>query len=405
MGISVFRMKLSAYAIGALPAGVAGCLFANIDRYLAPSSFGFNLVVSILAASILGGSTSVYGAVVGAAILQLGPLESTSFQEYSLVVYGCLLLAGGVVLSVGLAGMAERLRRRVSRRWGPGRSSTARTGEAELNMSGARLSIHALVKSFGGNKVLQGVSLEAAPGQVTALIGPNGSGKTTLLNMICGYYPLDGGAICIDDIRSPRNPFRVARAGVGRTFQTPSIPRAITVAEVVRSGRYATQHSSFLAAALRLPNYRRARAGDVEAARRVLALVGLEEFENDEAASLPLGTRRLLEVARSLVAGPRVLLLDEAASGLDENEIDRLAALIRKVSAGGGTVVLVEHNFRLVLSLADRIYVLARGSILAEGTPAEIEVHPEVLTEYLGLEFPTAQELLGTSMTDGRHDE
>jgi branched-chain amino acid transport system permease protein len=133
--------------------------------------------------------------------------------------------------------------------------------------------------------------------------------------------------------------------------------------------------------------------------------VGLEEFENDEAASLPLGTRRLLEVARSLVAGPRVLLLDEAASGLDENEIDRLAALIRKVSAGGGTVVLVEHNFRLVLSLADRIYVLARGSILAEGTPAEIEVHPEVLTEYLGLEFPTAQELLGTSMTDGRHDE
>ncbi|MCW2494479.1 branched-chain amino acid ABC transporter ATP-binding protein/permease [Jatrophihabitans sp.] len=405
MGISVFRMKLSAYAIGALPAGIAGCLFANLDHYLSPDSFGFDLVVSILAASILGGSASVYGAVVGATILQLGPLESTSFQKYALVIYGALLLIGGVVLSLGLAGLIRSLWVRVERRWLPRPPITTYVGEQLPSIEGATLSVDHLVKAFGGNKVLQDVSLEAKPGQVTALIGPNGSGKTTLLNMICGYYRLDGGAIRLGDRPSPHVPYKVARAGVARTFQTPSIPEGITVAEAVRSGHYATKHTSFLSAVFRLPGYRRARSIDIEEARRVLALVGLEELENDEAASLPLGTRRLLEVARSLVSSPKVLLLDEAASGLDEDEVERLADLIRRIAASGGTVVLVEHNFRLVLSLADQIYVLARGSILASGTPAEIEVHPDVMTEYLGMKVPAADSLLSTAGIDGGKDD
>jgi branched-chain amino acid transport system permease protein len=399
MGISVFRMKLSAYAVGALPAGIAGCLFANLDHYLSPDSFGFALSVSILAASILGGSASVYGAAIGAAILQLGPLESTSFQKYALVVYGLLLLVGGVVLSIGIAGIMQNLWSRVERKWIPRLRSAAYVGDQLPTIDGARLTVRHLVKTFGGLKALQDVSLEAAPGQVTALIGPNGSGKTTLLNMICGYYRVDGGEIQLGSDNTSRSPFRVARSGVARTFQTPSIPPGITVAEAVRSGRYATQHSSFLSAIFRLPGYRRARANDIEEARRVLALVGLEDLENDEAASLPLGTRRLLEVARSLIARPRVLLLDEAASGLDEDEVDRLADLIRRIRDAGGTVVLVEHNFRLVLSLADQIYVLARGQIIAAGPPAEIEVHPEVLTEYLGVKTPAADNLLRSAGT------
>jgi branched-chain amino acid transport system permease protein len=394
IGISVFRTKLSAYALGALPAGLAGCLFANLDHYLSPDSFGFNLVVSILAASILGGSASVYGAIVGAAILQLGPLESTSFQEYALIVYGLLLLVGGVVLSLGIAGLLRSLWSRVERRWLPRISSAAYGGEQLPAIDGAQLSVQHLVKTFGGNRVLQDVSLAARPAEVTALIGPNGSGKTTLLNMICGYYRLDGGEIRLGAGPSPRTPFRVARAGVARTFQTPSIPKGLTVAEAVQSGRYATQHASFLSAIFRLPGYRRTRANDIDEARRTLALVGLQELENDEAASLPLGTRRLLEIARALISRPRVLLLDEAASGLDEDEVDRLAQLIRRIRDMGGTVVLVEHNFRLVLSLADHIYVLARGQIIASGTPAEIEVHPEVLTEYLGMKVAGVGDIL-----------
>jgi branched-chain amino acid transport system permease protein len=235
MGISVFRMKLSAYALGALPAGLAGCLFANLDHYLSPDSFGFALSVSILAASILGGSASVYGAAVGATILQLGPLESTSFQKYALVVYGGLLLVGGVVLSIGIAGIVQKIWARVERKYVPQARSAPYAGDQLPTIDGAQLAVNDLVKTFGGLKALQGVSLTAQPGQVTA-----GSGKTTLLNMICGYYRLDGGAIQVGTDATSRSPFRVARAGVARTFQTPSIPPGITVAEAVRAGRSAS---------------------------------------------------------------------------------------------------------------------------------------------------------------------
>jgi branched-chain amino acid transport system permease protein len=394
VGIPVFRMKFSAYTIGALPAGLAGCLFANLDHFLAPSSFGFNLAISIFAASIIGGSASVYGALVGALLLQLGPVQSTSFQQYALVVYGVLLLAGGVVFAKGIAGILELAGRKVERRWLPRPRPAPYEGALLDRVDGVDLVVDGVSKRFGGLQALSHVSLTAGAGHITALIGPNGSGKTTLLNMICGYYRLDEGVIRLGDGALSRVPYRAARAGVARTFQTPTIPPGISVGQAVQSGRYSTQHTSFLSAVLRLPGYRRTRARDVVEARRVLTLVGLADLEHEEAVSLPLGSRRLLEVARALVARPRLLLLDEVASGLDEDEVDRLADLVRGIRDAGGTVVLVEHNFRLVLSLADQIYVLARGEIIAAGTPAQIEAHPDVLTEYLGVKVPEAEHIL-----------
>jgi branched-chain amino acid transport system permease protein len=246
--------------------------------------------------------------------------------------------------------------------------------------------VHGVAKAFGGNQALAGVDLVALPGQVTALIGPNGSGKTTLLNMICGFYRTDAGTIRLGDRElQGRAPYVVARAGVARTFQTPNIPSGITVLEAVTAGRYTAQPAGVLAAVLRLPRYRRVRRGDYEEARRMLALVGIEDLEGVEATALPLGQRRLLEVARSLVGRPGVLLLDEVASGLDEDEVQRLAEVIGRVRDAGGTVVLVEHNFQLVLSLADDIYALAHGQLMAHGTPAQIESDPRVMREYLGI--------------------
>ena len=399
MGISVFRMKFAAYAIGAIPAGLAGCLFANLDHFIAPSSFGFTLAVSILAASILGGSASVYGAVVGAALLQIGPLESTGFQEYALVVYGLMLLIGGVVLAKGIAGITQGLIKRGERRWFPRPKPAGYEGSLLTHVDGVRLTVEGVSKAFGGLQALSDVTLHAEPGRITALIGPNGSGKTTLLNMICGYYRLDEGAIRLGAGPLSRVPYRAARAGVARTFQTPAIPQGISVGDAVRSGRYAAQHASFLAAVLRLPSYSRAKLADQAESRRVLTLVGLAGLENEEAVSLPLGTRRLLEVARALIARPRLLLLDEVASGLDEAEVDRLASLIREIGDAGGTVVLVEHNFRLVLSLADQIYVLSRGELIAAGTPLEIESHPQVLIEYLGVKTPEGEQPLSSGAT------
>ncbi|TQK69000.1 ABC transporter permease subunit [Nocardioides sp. SLBN-35] len=409
MGINVFRMKLMAYALGAVPAGLAGALFASLDLYISPEAFSFTVATTILASSVLGGSASVYGAVFGAFILQFGLNQSTDFQKYSLVVTGAFLIIGGVLLTGGLSGLARALWRRLV---AEDLSTAAERSERSVSAAdevpavpGKVLKVEGVAKAFGGNQALKGVDLTATPGRVTALIGPNGSGKTTLLNMICGFYRTDAGVIALDDRQLQRmGPDRVARTGVARTFQTPNIPEGITVREAVMAGRYAGHRATVLEAVLRLPRYRKVRKGDLSEADRVLDLVGIRHLENAEATALPLGQRRLLEVARCLISNPGVLLLDETASGLDEDEVERLAEVIRRVRDAGGTVVLVEHNFQLVLSLADEIVALAHGELMAKGTPEEIQNNERVMSEYLGIDPDapaSAHVVLADVLTDG----
>lgn len=391
VGISVFRMKLSAYALGAIPAGLAGVLFANLDMFISPEAFTFTVAMTVLAASVFGGSASVYGALVGAGVLQFGLNQATNFQEYGLIITGGFLLFGGVLFSGGIAGVAQKIVRKLdykaAEQVGRSKGNSAENAVADVEvLQGANLSVQTVSKAFGGNKALSQVSLEAKPGAVTAIIGPNGSGKTTLLNMISGYYETDEGVIALDDLQIQGLPsYKVARSGVSRTFQTPNIPKNLSVIETVESGRYSTQRASILQAVLRTPKFRRIRREDRSEAQRVLNLVGLGSQLNADADSLPLGNRRLLEVARSLIGSPKVILLDEVASGLDEDELDVLADLILRLREAGLTVVIVEHNFQLVLRLADVIYVLAQGSVMAHGAPAEIEKNPRVMEEYLGI--------------------
>ncbi|WP_433496406.1 ATP-binding cassette domain-containing protein [Sphaerimonospora sp. CA-214678] len=393
VGMSVFRTKLIGYAIGAVPAGFGGALLANLDLFVTPESFTFHVATGVLAASILGGSMSVYGAVFGASIIQFNNDQSSNFAEYSLVFFGAFLLIGGVLLRGGVAGLLRTGIRRLDRAAGlwPRRPAGAASGGAadavELPpIEAGALEVAEAAKAFGGNHALRGVSLRAEPGQVTALIGPNGSGKTTLLNLVCGFYRRDAGRIIVAGTAiDGASPHRIARLGVTRTFQTPLIPPGVSVAEVVVSGRYTSDEVGFLSAVLRGPKFRRVRRRDLARAEDMLRLVGLEHLSDTEAATLPLGQRRMLEVARALVREPKVLLLDEAASGLDETEVETLAAVIRRIRDAGCAVILVEHNFGLVLSLADRIVVLARGAVLAEGTPEEIENDVRVRDEYLGI--------------------
>jgi branched-chain amino acid transport system permease protein len=403
LGISVFRTKLLAYAIGAVPAGLAGALFANLDLYISPDAFDFTFATTVLAASVLGGSASIYGAVVGAAILQFGANQSTAFQQYGLLFTGGLLVLGGVLLTGGLAGVFRSIVARLDARAKSDVVVAPDTlSDAEYQFPGKALTITGVSKSFGGNVALKDVSLTASPGKVTAVIGPNGSGKTTLLNMICGFYRTDAGRIDLGGIElQSSRPHVVARAGIARTFQTPNIPDGITVFDAVIAGRYTAQRASLFSAIFRTPRFRRVRTADREEAESVLALVGLSSSRDAIATSLPLGMRRMLEVARCLIARPGLLLLDEVASGLDEHEIERLDAIIRKVVAGGGTVIVVEHNFQLVLNIADEIVALAHGEVMAKGSPAEIESNPRVMSEYLGVD---AEELAKLAEVASHHD-
>jgi branched-chain amino acid transport system permease protein len=414
LGIGVRPLKLKAYALSAIPCGIAGVLLANLDHFVSPANpgpFTITTAIAVLAASVLGGLTSVYGALVGAVVLQLGPLRLSSFNQYTDAVDGAFLILFGVLLSDGLSGLCSRLAARWMRRGAAGDAGgaapAARAGRERLagTLSGAALEIDSVSKRFGGVTALSEVSLRAKPGKVTALIGPNGSGKTTLLNMVCGFYQLDRGKISLDRVSlAGRPPHKVAAAGVARTFQTPIIPKGLTVAETVATGRYATAYTAMPTSVLRLPAHWRSQRADRQAASRALAVTGIAHLANEDAESQPLGIRRLIEVARLVAADPRVVLFDEIASGLDDDEVRDLGEIVRELASAGGAVILVEHNFGLVLEVADEIYVLANGEVVASGPPAEIRSHPAVLREYLGVSAEALEPVPEQTVTEAHHD-
>jgi branched-chain amino acid transport system permease protein len=397
LGISPYRMKLLAYGLGAVPAGIGGALFVYTDRFIAPQSFGFDVIIGILAASILGGAQTVYGAVVGAALLQIVPVELSSIRENALIVYGAFLVLGGVFLSGGLGGGAQAALRRMRTMARPNPAQAVPTtvagSLAVLEGRGQVLEVRDVVKRFGGVAALEHVDLVAGPGRVTALIGPNGSGKTTLLNMISGFYRPDRGAVLLGgrDVAG-RTPTRIARFGVARTFQTPLIPEGLTAGQVVATARYHAARTSMASAVLRLGHARRREFADRRDAATVMTALGIGDVVDVPARSLPLGTRRLVELARAVASGPSVVLLDEVASGLDDDALARLRAGIEAIRDAGVTVVLVEHNFELVTGLADTVYVLSRGEVVASGDPAAIVADPRVRREYLGIEDVGATE-------------
>lgn len=405
LGFSPMRLKVLAYGLGAFPAGVAGCLFAFQVAYLTPGTFGLALAIGFVAASVLGGVESVYGAILGAAIFQLGPNASLSFQEYAPVAYGVFLIVAAIILPLGLSGLGKHLARSAAARLAPRgpaaphAPAVAGAGGGEVGdgagggrlptrldrREGKRLAVADVSRSFGGVKAVREVSIAAEPGQVTALIGSNGSGKTTLLNLIGGYARVDEGRIHLGDTDvTGFSPHKVARLGVGRTFQTPSVPRGLTVLEVVAAGRYREEKVGVAASMLRLPSYWRARRNDREAALAALRDVGLEQVAGEEAAKLSLGTRRLLEVARAICGKAELILLDEPASGLSDSEVDVLAEVVRAAAEAGTTVVVIEHNFRFIVGISDAIHVLHGGRLIASGNAQQIGHDPGVIESYLG---------------------
>jgi branched-chain amino acid transport system permease protein len=406
LGYSPRRLKLLAYTLGALPAGVAGCLFAFQTQFLSPETFGLVLVIGVVAASVLGGVESVYGAILGAAVIQLGPQSSLALQEYAPVGYGLFLIVAAVLFRRGLSGIGTQLARRVSLALDPTSNGRAvvtagsdlpaeaglarervleRRGALLESGQGERLMVRSVSKSYGGVHALRGVSLTAEPGQVTGLIGSNGSGKTTLLNAICGYLELEDGVIELGEGRlSGRPPHTIANFGVARTFQTPSIPHGVSVADVVASGRYRRERCGVGSSIFRLPHYWASRRRDREEALAYLDFIGLAHLADDEAGSLSLGMRRLVETVRALCDQPKLLLLDEPASGLSEEEVERLGDVIRVAADAGTTVLLVEHNFSFVTRIADVVHALHAGELIASGPAATIGDDQRVVDSYLG---------------------
>jgi branched-chain amino acid transport system ATP-binding protein len=253
------------------------------------------------------------------------------------------------------------------------------------------LSVGQLGKSFGGVRAMEDVSFEIASGAVHSIIGPNGAGKTTLLNMLAGIYVPDSGHIRLNgrDLAG-LSTHQFAAAGIGRSFQNLQIFFNMTALENVMTGRHLRERCSLWAALLHTPALRRAEADCRAVARTLLQRVGLGAYLDARADTMPYGALKRLEIARALAAEPLLLLLDEPAAGLNQTEAHELDALIKQLAAEGTTVILVEHNMRLVMEVSDHVLVLDHGRKLAEGTPSEIARNPAVIEAYLGAAQPQA---------------
>jgi branched-chain amino acid transport system ATP-binding protein len=261
----------------------------------------------------------------------------------------------------------------------------------------AIVEVQDLTLRFGGVTSLAGVSFAQSRGEILAVIGPNGAGKTSLFNCLTGVYRPESGSIVFHPAREAsfdvirHKPHQVNHVGIARTFQTSRLFNALTAFENVKIGIESRQHTGPVGAMLHLPRTRREERESDRIATELLAFVGLERRANELAASLPYGDQRRLEIARALGTSPKLLLLDEPAAGTNPAEKVELAKLIERINAERGvSVLLIEHDMRLVMSIAQRIVVLNFGRVIASGTPLEIQHNEAVIEAYLGT--PAANE-------------
>jgi branched-chain amino acid transport system permease protein len=423
LGISLLRAKLLVYTMSALVAGYAGAIFPHIDGYLGSGSFPLSQAILLLAAAVIGGVGTLIGPVIGTALLMAIPLVFASFVDYSVIIYGAILIVVTLVLPSGLVPAAAALGRRVagrSRGGAPARgtlrrpswAASRRAPDAAVGRSVERrlsLRVDEVTMRFGGLVALDNVRIEARPGQVTAVIGPNGSGKTTLLNVISGYYRPTAGAVAIGQTRiDGRRPHQIAARGLGRTFQVAHLPPDQTVLDITAAGLFRRRKTSLVAGLLRLPRARRDDAAAAATAYNILARIGIADHAEMLGSELSAGQQRLVEIARTLATDSPILLFDEPAAGLVGQELDRLADLVIELKRLGHTLVIVDHHMELVMRVADRVTVLDFGTVIASGRPDDIRDNPAVIRAYLGSAAASATEQrlpASTSRQETSHEE
>ncbi len=386
VGVSKPRALILIFIFAGALAAIAGGLFASLQTYITPDAFTFDLSVLFFIAILIGGRGSILGPLLGTVILTILPEIAAPLAAWSTFLYAVLLLVIVLAMPGGIAALLDFRNRRplaANRAILPRPQALAsikgwRATEQTLRLRGITL-------SFGSVKAIDRLDLNVRPGEIHGLIGPNGSGKTTTLNVISGYYAPASGSMTLGGVPlvAGRPEIRAGR-GIARTFQTPRIVGEASVLQNVMLGGTIEGKANFLEAALSLPRHRRDERAQAAQALALLHVVGLESLADARADRLQHSELRFIEIARALMIRPAFLLLDEPAAGLSGDEIIRLGELIRAIAARGTAVLLVEHHADLIFDICEHVTVLNLGRELASGSPAEIRVHKEVVSAYLG---------------------
>ncbi|MGW2048277.1 branched-chain amino acid ABC transporter ATP-binding protein/permease [Streptomyces sp. NPDC001858] len=392
-GAEIPLLRMTAFLLASLYGGLAGVLYAGLIRYVAPETFSIGNMFILLAMVIIGGRRSLVGCVVGAIGLTLIREWLSDFSTYAQLGYGVVVVLMVVFAPTGLAGIPSRAREFVGRRRRRGIDGRARLGpflpyeavETPHATDEPLLEIRSVTKDFRGLRALDDVSLTVRPGEIRGIVGPNGSGKTTLFNVISGFYRATSGQVRFAGrVTTTARPYTLSLLGLARTFQNLRLFGQLTVRENILVALDRTRTHTIWQYAVWQPGVVRRERRLRHQAQELLERFGLTDFAEAAPGSLPYGIQRRIEIARAMAARPRLLLLDEPAAGLNGEEVQQLARIVRSIRDSGTTVVLIEHNMGLVMSLCERVTVLSSGGIIAEGTPAEVVAAPEVIEAYLG---------------------
>lgn len=404
--LSPTRLKLSAFALSGGIAGLAGGLLAGLNVQIRADSFGASESLQIVALAIIGGVGSVGGAILGAIWVVGIPTLFAGTPSAQALTSGPALLVLLLYLPGGLWSVVQRARTailaaiaarvpesevrpveiaaaavRTTLRSRPAREvPLEEAGEPAMALEARDITVR-----FGGRTAVDGASLHAVRGEVVGLIGANGAGKSTLMNALSGFVPAEGMVLVEGQDVSFLPPHERARAGLGRAFQDARLFGDLTVRESIQVALEAKETTELVPSLLGFPPARRAERAKVAESADLIGLLGLGRYADAGISSLSTGTRRIAELACLLALDAKVLLLDEPTAGVAQRETEAFGPLIRRIQTElGATVLIIEHDIPLIMSMSDRVVCMGAGRVIAEGAPEEVRSNPEVIANYLG---------------------